>query len=230
MKKYISLGWVGTLLIAFALACTSAKTHSDGNKETAGGSDGQAAAKATIQEKKELIDEAYNNLTPFERKIYTLLTGVEKTPAAKDFVPFDKKEAFQTLLKFSKDKSLKLFIRARAISSLVFFGGDEAEATIKETIANAEEPLPLRRTAIIALGETAGANAPQYLLPLLSDEDKYIREAVIISLQGNKDTKVVEALNARLSIETEEFLKEKITENLNLLAGEPKEKEIKTTK
>lgn len=207
----------------FVFGCTSAKNHSEQN---AGAAEPEPPVQPTVKQEEGGEVEVPANLTENEKKVFDLLRGFERLPQKQDFIALDKKEAAEALMKFTLDKSLKMFIRARALASLSYFGGPDAETTIKTVLTNLEEPLALRRTAIQAFGETAGEQSLDILLPMLNDEDKFVREAVILATKQIQSAKVKDAYKARFEIEKEEFLKKELDTVINL--PEPEAKEVQT--
>ncbi|MFC2006583.1 HEAT repeat domain-containing protein [Chloroflexota bacterium] len=75
----------------------------------------------------------------------------------------------------------------------------------------------VRRSAAELLGWTADEKAVDALVPALKDENRFVRQEVVLALKRLGGSKVVEHLTQALNTEKNEFVKDSISSSLERL-------------
>ncbi|GDX79227.1 hypothetical protein LBMAG42_10380 [Deltaproteobacteria bacterium] len=142
-------------------------------------------------------------------RVVDLLSGLESSPSAADWSALGA-GAEAELLAIAADSSMLPTQRANALLALGNFPTDRAHAMLSTTLGDASANVLLRRKACSGLAQGWGAAAVPALAAALGDGDVQLRQSAAGALAKVQDPTAVEALRARLAVETNASVKQVI--------------------
>lgn len=137
------------------------------------------------------LGAAQDVVVPYENLV-SVLSGYHGAPGPDYWERLEPESTKQNLMRIVEDPEVFTVVRARAMTALTYFDGEEVESLLTQK-ARTEKTGYMRAAAYEALAEAKGKGATRALGEALQDEDTIVRLTAVRSLRkiGGPEAKKV---------------------------------------
>jgi HEAT repeat protein len=140
-------------------------------------------------------------------QVEALLGGIEYVPSAQQWQALGP-QGEATLRQIAADPATPRSRRGRALSALAHFPSPETRLLFERLLADEQQPVLLRRKALVAAANAFGPQALPTLQPYLQHPDQRLRESAALAISAIHTPEARALLQERLLVEDAPWLRE----------------------
>jgi len=146
-------------------------------------------------------------------RVAQLLSGYEDMPSDAQLRAMGP-EIVGTLATLYNDASRPGYVRLRSVTAAGAFHTAAAHTFLRAVLTRPGQSDLFLREGLLSLGRAFGEQAVSELAPYLSRDESLVREAAVISLTRIRSTAALEALRARLPLESDPGVRRRLEASL----------------